>query len=187
MRLRRMGAIGLLTALFLTATSSALYAQPAPVNRPSELRGGTCATPGELVTTLSNLVVAIGDPQGQVSAMPVEQSGTVVPYLVSDLLATPHIVTVLHSPEQADLVVACGEVGGTLNPDGTLAVGMIGMNGSGLTGITYFTPNPGFDNTLITTLLVGGDGAAAPDPALEPDTVGDPAPISEISATGPVS
>ena len=55
-------------------------------------------------------------------------------------------------------VVACGDVGGALNPDGTLAVGMLGMNGSGLSGVAYFTPIDTFANTLVTVLLVGGSG-----------------------------
>jgi hypothetical protein len=62
-------------------------------------------------------------------------------------------------------MVACGEIGGTLNPDGTLAIGMRSMNGSGLSGIAYFTPNPGFDNILITILLVSDGAAAAAEPA----------------------
>ena len=62
---------------------------------------------------------------------------------------------------EPDVIVACGDVGGTRNPDGTLAVGMVGMNGSGLSGIVYFTPNQGFDNILITILLVGGEAPAA--------------------------
>lgn len=137
-----------------------VVAQTEAVSRPSELRTGTCASPGELVMTLANLVMALGDPQGQAGATPVEQSGTVVPYKVDELLASDHIVTVLKSSAEREVMVACGEVGGILNPDGTLAIGMNGMNGSGLSGIAYFTPNPGFDNTLITVLLVPAGGAS---------------------------
>lgn len=150
--------IGLTAMTLLSAPVAA--AQAEMVNRPSELRKGTCASPGDVVMVLANLVVTLGDPQGQSGATPVEQSGTVVPYIVDDLLAENHVVTVQKSPEERDTLVACGEVGGTLNPDGTLASGMRGMNGSGLSGIAYFTPNPGFDNTLITILLVP-DGSAS--------------------------
>ena len=55
-------------------------------------------------------------------------------------------------------VVSCGHIGGALNPDGTLAVGMQAMNGSGLSGVAYFTPIDAFSNTLVTVLLVGGSG-----------------------------
>jgi hypothetical protein len=150
-----------LAAMALLLAPPAVAAQPTMIDRPAELREGTCASPGDLVMSLANLVFALGDPQGQTGAAPVEQSGTVVPYTVPQLLTAAHIVTVLESPEQ-NTIVACGEVGGSLNPDGTLASGMLGMNGSGLSGVVYFTPNPGFDNTLITILLVTA-GSIAPE------------------------
>lgn len=168
MQLRRLVALICLTAMTPFLTPLAMLAQAETVNRPAELRLGTCASPGDLVMSLANLVVALGDPQGQAGATPVEQSGTVVPYLVNDLLVTNHIVTVLKSPEERSMTVACGEVGGTLNPDGTLAVGMQGMSGSGLSGIAYFTPNPGFDNTLITILLVPAGSATTETSAVNP-------------------
>lgn len=162
-------AVVALAALLLATTGSPAWAQPASVERPAELREGTCSAPGALVMALANLVVALGDPQGQASAMPVEQSGTVVPYTVPALLEINHIVTVGQSPDAPQTIVACGEIGGTLNPDGTLAVGMVGMNSSGLSGITYFTPNPGFDNTLITILLVS-DVVAPAEPSTSAST-----------------
>jgi hypothetical protein len=135
------------------------------IDRPAELRTGTCIDLGELVASLSHLMVSPGDLQGQSSATPVEQSGTVVPYTVPVLLDANHVVVVQKSPLEPT-IVACGEVGGALNPDGTLAIGMLSANDSGLSGIAYFTPNPGFDNTLITILLVS-DVGAAPQPISE--------------------
>lgn len=105
-------------------------------------------------------MLTTGDPQGQTLATPVEQSGTVVSFGVADFLTTDHAVVVQESPG-ASTVVACGEVGGALNPDGTLAVGMRPMNASGLSGIAYFTPIDTFSNTLVTILLVDNNAAAA--------------------------
>ncbi len=150
MRLRAMLIFCGLAAL--AAAAPATLAQTASVDRPAEVRGGTCDSLGEVVATLAHLVITIGDPQGQ-AATPVEQSGTVVPFAVSDFLDSNHAVVVQQSP-QASAIVACGEVGGALNPDGTLAVGMRSMNGSGLSGVAYFTPIDTFANTLVTILLV---------------------------------
>ncbi len=130
-------------------------AQTSAVDRPAELRGGTCSGLGEVVVPLANLVITSGDLQGQTGATPVEQSGTVVQFAIADFLTTPHVVVVRESPT-VSTVVACGDVGGALNPDGTLAVGMLGVNGSGLSGVAYFTPIDTFANTLVTVLLVGG-------------------------------
>jgi hypothetical protein len=143
-------------AVAMVATPSTL-AQTTSVDRPAELRGGTCDSLGEVVAPLANLVFASGDPQGQTVATPVEQSGTVVQFGISDFLASNHVVVVRESPA-VSTVVACGHIGGALNPDGTLAVGMQGMNGSGLSGVAYFTPIDTFSNTLVTILLVGGSG-----------------------------
>ena len=100
---------------------------------PGEPRAGTCGSLGEVVVPLANLVITSGDLQGQTGATPVEQSGTVVQFAIADFLASDHVVVVRESPA-VNTVVACGDVGGALNPDGTLAVGMLGMNGSGLSG-----------------------------------------------------
>ncbi|MFN8591058.1 MAG: hypothetical protein U0031_06295 [Thermomicrobiales bacterium] len=126
------------------------------VNRPAEIRGGTCGSPGESLVTLANVVLTPGDPQGQSGATPVEQSGTVVPYTLADLFASSHAVFVLKSVSDST-VVACGEVGGTVNPDGTLGVGLRSMDSSGVSGVAYFTPIDTFSNTLVTILLVSGE------------------------------
>ena len=158
----------ILSFAVLAATTPSTLAQTSAVDRPAELRGGTCGSLGEVVVPLANLVIASGDLQGQTGATPVEQSGTVVQFAIADFLATDHVVVVRESPA-VSTVVACGDIGGALNPDGTLAVGMLGMNGSGLSGVAYFTPIDTFANTLVTVLLVGG---------------GEPVTVSATDATG---
>ena len=168
MPLRSLLAVVLVILELTTATTPATLAQTSAVDRPAELRGGTCDSLGEVVAPLANLVFASGDPQGQTVATPVEQSGTVVQFGISDFLASNHVVVVRESPA-VNTVVACGHVGGALNPDGTLAVGMQGVNGSGLSGVAYFTPIDTFSNTLVTILLVGGSN---PETVSATDTTG---------------
>jgi hypothetical protein len=168
-------------AVALVASPPAL-AQSSSVDRPAELRGGTCDSLGEVVAPLANLVFASGDLQGQTSATPVEQSGTVVQFAISDFLASNHVVVVRESPA-VSTVVACGHIGGALNPDGTLAVGMQTMNGSGLSGVAYFTPIDTFANTLVTVLLVGG---SAPVTVSATDATSDEVTGAVDDATGAV-
>lgn len=164
-----------LFALLMLAASlapiSSVGAQILSIDRPAELRLGTCAEMGELVHTLSHLMLSSGDQLGQENATPVEQSFTIVPFTVSQLVESNHVVTVQASAESSE-IVACGEIGGVMNPDGTLAAGMRGMNSSGLSGVAYFTPNPGYESSLVTILLV----AEAP-PAVDP-AAGGPTEIS---------
>lgn len=126
------------------------------INRPAEIRVGTCASPGDSLVTLANVVLTLGDPQGQSGATPVEQSGTVVPYTLDDFFASSHAIFVLKSVSDST-VVACGEIGGAVNPDGTLGVGLRSMDSSGVSGVAYFTPIDTFSNTLVTILLVSGE------------------------------
>jgi hypothetical protein len=147
----------ILSFVVVAVTAPSSLAQTTSVDRPAELRGGTCDSLGEVVVALANLVFASGDLQGMTGATPVEQSGTVVQFAIADFLTSNHVVVVRESPA-VSTVVACGHVGGALNPDGTLAVGMLGMNGSGLSGVAYFTPIDTFSNTLVTILLVGSSG-----------------------------
>lgn len=148
---RSLFALLLLAATFTPISMAG--AQELVIDRPARLHLGTCAEIGDLVHTLSNLMVTSGDPLGQENATPVEQSFTIVPFTVTQLVETNHVVAVQASPESSE-VVACGEIGGVMNPDGTLAAGMRSMNGSGLSGVAYFTPNPGYQSSLITILLV---------------------------------
>src|SRR5215212_2981274 len=168
MPLRLLLAIAVVMLALATATTPATLAQTSSVDRPAELRGGTCDGLGEVVVPLANLVYASGDLQGMTGATPVEQSGTVVQFAIADFLASNHVVVVRESPT-VSTVVACGHIGGALNPDGTLAVGMLGTNGSGLSGVAYFTPIDTFSNTLVTVLLVGSSG---PETVSATDTTG---------------
>lgn len=143
----------LLILVIVAATTPPTLAQSTAVDRPAELHAGSCSSLADVVVPLAHLVITEGDLQGQTGATPVEQSGTVVDFAVADFLVADHAVVVRESPE-ASTIVACGDIGGALNPDGTLAVGMLGMNGSGLSGVAYFTPIDTFGNTLVTVLLV---------------------------------
>jgi hypothetical protein len=147
----------ILSFVVVGVTPPSALAQTTSVDRPAELRGGTCSSLGEVVVPLANLVFASGDLQGMTGATPVEQSGTVVQFAIADFLDSNHVVVVRESPT-VSTIVACGHIGGALNPDGTLAVGMLGMNGSELSGVAYFTPIDTFSNTLVTVLLVGNSG-----------------------------
>ena len=173
MRLRSVLSAVVLVILTMSMNAPSLFAQ-SPVDRPAELRTGTCDALGSVVATLANLVMTQGQQQGQMGATPVEQSGTVVPLTLDALLAADHALVVQRSPQDLSSV-ACGGIGGALNPDGTLAIGMNGVNGSGLSGVAYFTPIVEFDNMLITILLTGSETTA-------PTTVEAPIASDELAA-----
>ncbi|MGH2617822.1 MAG: hypothetical protein ACRDJC_21545, partial [Thermomicrobiales bacterium] len=112
----------------LSSGGAAALAQEPAAQHPADIRAGSCASLGEAVVPLASLTVPAGDPQGQPGTAPVEQSVTVVPMLLADMLANGHALAVHTSPDQVGALVACGDIGGPLTTDGTLAVGLAEMN-----------------------------------------------------------
>jgi hypothetical protein len=150
--------------LFLTATGVSIphvsYAQDT-IQRPAEIRSGSCASIGDAVAPLENVVAPGRDEASLAGATPVEQSVTVVPQLLPDLLAGGYVVVVDKSIDEPGTPAACGVVGGMLAEDGSLAVGISPMEGSRLDGVAYFTPKRDDSGTTVTLLLV--DNRAAED------------------------
>ena len=147
-----LGTAGL--AVAVTASGASVFAQESPPQYPADIRTGTCASLGDAIVPLAPLAVPAGDPQEQGGAIPVAQSVTKVPLLLSDLLTPSHAVVVHASPEQIGTPIACGEIGGPLGDDGTLAVGLQAMNGAKMGGVASFAPTRAEDSTLVTLHLV---------------------------------
>jgi hypothetical protein len=133
-------------------------AEDAPLQRPADIRLGTCASLGQVVAPLSALTVPSGEKQGQTDATPVEQSVTEVPVLLSGLLASSHVVLIQKSTDEAGTPVACGEIGGALSDEGDLAVALNPVEGSKLSGVAYFAPKRSDDGTTVTLLVVDERG-----------------------------
>ena len=147
-----LGTAGL--AVAVTASGASVFAQASPPQYPADIRTGTCASLGDAIVPLAPLAVPAGDPQEQGGAIPVAQSVTKAPLLLSDLLTPSHAVVVHASPEQIGTPIACGEIGGPLGDDGTLAVGLQAMNGAKMGGVASFAPTRAEDSTLVTLHLV---------------------------------
>jgi hypothetical protein len=136
-----------------TASCVSAVAQDSVMERPADIRAGSCASVGEVVTPLAPLVVPHGETVGQEGASPVEQSVTEVPLLLTDLLSENSAIAVHASPDAVGKPIACGEIGGALAADGSLSVGLQAMNGAKLSGVASFAPTLAGDGTLVTVLL----------------------------------
>lgn len=115
----------------------------APVGRPAHIHAGTCAEldPTPLVP-LTDVAIPTGTAAGTEAVTQVEVSVTTVPMDLATILADDHAINVHLSPEEADVYVACGEIGGIALDDlGSLAIGLREQNESGLSGIAFLTPN----------------------------------------------
>ncbi|MBA3450549.1 MAG: hypothetical protein H0T18_04990 [Chloroflexia bacterium] len=169
--------------------------------RPAHIHTGNCDDIGEVVAPLSDLTGATGgDRVGQARrAAAAEISYTAVPLSLAAILDADHVINVHLSADQIDSYIACGELGGRLNADGSLAVGLRELNDSGYVGIAYLSPAAGGGSTGVSVFIapvLGGnrnrDRAAEATPAAvgsEDIIVGEPsddseADISTLPASG---
>jgi hypothetical protein len=172
MRPMRIGVttVALLLALLggpLLLSSSGL-AQEASPPRPSHIHVGDCDELGEVIQPLTSLTVPSGPVAGNADAVVAEAAFTNIPISLADLLATDHAVKVHLSKPQIQIYLVCGDIGGALDADGALIVGLKELDNSGYTGIAYLVPAAnGSTNVsvLIAKVLPGGgipEAAASP-------------------------
>jgi hypothetical protein len=123
--------------------------------RPAHIHVGNCNEIGEVVAPLTELTGATGgDRVGQANrAMTAESSFTSVPLTLDAILGADHAINVHLSAEEIDTYIACGEIGGSLSPDGALIIGLRELNGSGFTGIAFLAPGADGASTDVSTFI----------------------------------
>ena len=94
--------------------------------RPAHIHSGSCGEDelGDIVAPLTNLTEPAGEGLGQEEAVVAETSFTTVPLTLDAILGADHAVNVHLSTEEIETYIACGELGGPLNENGNLVVGL---------------------------------------------------------------
>jgi hypothetical protein len=140
--------------------------------RPSHIHNGDCNELGEVIQPLNPLTAPTGQVVGNADAVVAEAAFTVVPQTLQELLATKHAIKVHLSKEQIQTYLACGDIGGVVDADGALIIGLQEVGSSGYTGIAYLAPGAGGTSisVIIAHVLPGvaapaAGGAAAATPA----------------------
>jgi hypothetical protein len=162
------GAIVLL-ALATFGGASGLRAQDAsPVAeegaaRPIHIHAGSCPEVGEVVQPLTDLTAPEGEAAGQAAALQAEYSYTLVPMALDAMLAEDFAINVHESAENIGNYIACGDIGGVVDANGQLVIGLAEQNGSGFTGIAFLAPNPDDPNATDVSVFIAAtqDEAAA--------------------------
>jgi hypothetical protein len=128
--------------------------------RPAHIHTGNCDEVGEVVAPLTDLTGASGgDRVGQARrAIPAQSSFTSVPLPLDAMLGDDHVVNVHLSADKIDTYIACGEIGGSLTPEGTLNIGLRELNDSGYTGIAYLSPGADGASTDVSTFVAPTQG-----------------------------
>jgi uncharacterized cupredoxin-like copper-binding protein len=154
----------LLGGLFLV--SSRTLGQEASPARPSHIHDGDCDELGQIIQPLTALTVPVGQVSGNKDAVVAEAAFTVIPLSLDELLATDHALKVHLSKEQIQIYLACGDIGGTVDANGALIVGMKELDNSGYTGIAYLAP-AGDGGTSVSVLIAKVLSGGTPESATE--------------------
>ena len=102
------------SAVAQDATPVAQLAAPA---RPAHIHSGDCVNLGDVVVPLSDLTAPVSEGVGQADrATPAESSFTTVPMTLDAILGADHAINVHLSAERIDTYIACGELGGIVDP-----------------------------------------------------------------------
>lgn len=163
-------AVGLLGGLaLLGAVAVPSLAQEASPPRPSHIHIGDCDELGEVIQPLTSLTVPTGEVLGNSDAVVAEAAFTTIDIPLSELVATDHALKVHLSKDQIQTYLACGDIGGALDADGALIVGLKELDDSGYTGIAYLVPGAGSTTRLSVMIAKVNEGspAAAGTPAAE--------------------
>lgn len=98
---------------------------------PASLISGSCAEPGAEVAPLRDATSKSGEPQGSEWALAVWESDTELNLGLTETLASPHAILVGVSASP----VACGDIGGVVDDDRDLAIGLQALQNPGYYGI----------------------------------------------------
>jgi len=133
----------------------------ASVARPVHIHNGDCVNLGEVVAPLVDLTSPVGQPAGQADLATVaESSFTIVPITMDALLGSNYAINVHLSADQIGTYLACGEIGGVVNANGELVIGLREMTNSGYTGIAFLTPGIDGASTNVSVFIAPVFGPA---------------------------
>lgn len=138
--------------------------------RPAHIHVGSCPEVGDVVAPLNHLTApgGAGDTGTPARGIPAEYSWTNVPMALEDILAGEHAINVHESDQNIQTYIACGDLAGTVDADGSLVVGLAEVDGSGYAGIAVLSPSPNDDGTTdVSVFIAEGLTGASPEAAAE--------------------
>lgn len=144
-----------------TAQDATPVVEGAAAARPVHIHSGSCAELGDVVAPLTDLAAPTGEGAGQAdSAIQAETSSTNVPLTLDAVLGADHAINVHLSAEEIGTYIACGDIGGALEANGALAIGLAEDSDSGFTGIAYLAPGADGASTDVSVFIAPVIGAA---------------------------
>jgi hypothetical protein len=126
-----------------------------------QIRAGNCAEPGDALAQLDDLPAPGGTSVGAESAAVAVSAYSVAPLSLDALTGSASAVFVLDPTTGG--IVACGEVGGVVDSNGALSIGLRPGSNSSFSGIAYLAPAAG-GQTGVSTFLAQTSGGGSAEP-----------------------
>ena len=114
--------------------------------------GDSPATPA-MASPIAEGTPEAGAFMGSTTAIEGGHSTTNVPLALVDILAAEHAINVHLSPENPEVYVACGAIGGEPDANGDLFIGLREQSGSGISGIAWLHDNGDGASTTVTIMI----------------------------------
>lgn len=171
-------------AALLLASAIALGQDPSPASEgaaahsyQATLRAGSCADLGDVTALLADVAPVVAeDPGGWLGptpGQPVRVSVSEIPMTLTGLADDGNAIVV--GDLDQTMPVACGDVGGQLISETSVAVALLPVGESQVSGIALLDPL-GIEATSVRLfILVGGDRVTAPTETPTPDPSASPA------------
>lgn len=120
-------------------------------SHPAHIHNGDCTAPADVVFPLTNVA-----PMGDAGTLQIEAASTEkIATKLSDLTAAPHSIVAHLSKDEIGTYLVCGDIKGTPDAMGDLAIPLNELNGSGYVGIATLHDNG--DGTInVWTFLMPG-------------------------------
>jgi hypothetical protein len=138
-----------------------------------QVQAGTCDSDalGGVIAELTSPSFATGQVVGPEGAVAAETSFSTIAFSLDQLLASPHAITLQPAGQEATQPIACGEVGGVLSTQPSLAIVLSEQDASGFNGIAFLAPNG--DNPSLTDVslfIAGGSPSETTSKPIESTT-----------------
>ena len=136
-------------------------AQEAAAARPAHIHAGSCAELGDVVAPLTDLTAPAGAGLGQAaSAFQAEYSFTNVSLPLDAILTGDHVINAHLWAEEVGTYIACGDIGGAIDANGALVIGLAEDSDSGHAGAAYLSPGADGASTDVSVFIAPVIGAA---------------------------
>jgi hypothetical protein len=144
------------------------------VPRPVHIHSGSCDELGDVVQPLTDLTAPTGDRVGQRRADLAETSFTNVPMTLDAMLAEDHAINAHLSAAEIGTYIACGNIGGVLDANGALVIGLSEDSNSGYTGIAFLQPGADGASTNVSVFIAQTQGGGGRDRAADAEAEATP-------------